>query len=397
MAVDVGSRRARRPSWTLSWNDRNVRAVIYQISAVVAVILVLWYFVGNTIDNLQRLGLATGFDFFNKEAGLPIGESLVEYSPADTYGWALVVGIVNTLYVSVIGIILATILGSIIGIARLSGNWLVAKLASAYVEVMRNVPLLLQLFFWYMIFIEILPAPRQALQPVADVFLSNRGLRFPVPVAHPAYVMMGVGLLVGVVATFWMSTWAKRRQAATGQPFPVIWAGIALIVGAPILGWLIGGAPLALERPAMRGFNFRGGSEISPEFTALLIGLVVYTASFIAEIVRAGILAISHGQTEAALSLGLKRQLVLRLVILPQALRVIVPPMTSQYLNLAKNSSLAIAIGYPDLVQVANTVINQTGQAIEGIAVIMAVYLTISLSISLFMNWYNRRIALVER
>ncbi|BBK43839.1 ABC transporter permease [Allostella vacuolata] len=374
-----------------------MRAIVYQALALLAVLAGVWYFIDNTLDNLARLGLASGFGFMDREAAFPIGESLIDYTPADTYARALLVGIVNTLYVSAIGILLATVAGTIIGIARLSQNWLIAKLASVYVELMRNTPLLLQLFFWYMIFLELLPGARQALQPIPDVFLSNRGMRFPVPVAAQGWTLLLAGAVLGLVATMVTANWARRRQEATGQQFPIAWTGLGLIVGLGALGWLVGGAPTALDRPVMRGFNFAGGVEVSPEFVALLLGLVTYTAAFIAEIVRGGILAISQGQTEAAYALGLRRGMVLRLVILPQALRVIIPPMTSQYLNLTKNSSLAVAIGFPDLVHLANTAINQTGQAIEGIAIIMAVYLTISLSISLFMNWYNRRVALVER
>ncbi len=397
MAVQYGGRPGQTARFRLSWNDRNLRAIVYQLLALAAVAAGIWYFVDNTLANLARLGLASGFDFMDREAAFPIGESLIDYSPADTYARALLVGIINTLYVSAIGVVIATVLGTTIGIARLSGNWLIAKLASIYVEVMRNTPLLLQLFFWYMIFLEVMPAARQALEPIPDVFLSNRGIRFPVPVAATGWTLLLAGAVIGIVLSFVMATWARKRQEATGQAFPVVWASVVLVLGTAALGWLVGGAPTALDRPAMRGFNFAGGVEVSPEFVSLLLGLVAYTAAFVAEIVRGGIQAISGGQTEAAYSLGLKRGMVLRLVVLPQALRVIIPPMTSQYLNLTKNSSLAVAIGFPDLVHLANTAINQTGQALEGIAIIMAVYLTISLSISAFMNWYNRRVALVER
>lgn len=397
MAVQYGGRPGQSARWRLSWNDRNVRAIVYQALALAAVAAGLWYFIDNTLDNLRRLGLASGFDFMDREAAFPIGESLIAYTPADSYARALLVGIVNTLYVSAIGIVIATFLGTAIGIARLSQNWLIGKLSSAYIEVVRNTPLLLQLFFWYMIFLEMLPATRQALQPVSGVYLSNSGLRFPVPAAAEGWTLLAVGVVIGIVAAFATGSWAKRRQEATGQQFPTLWVGLGLIVGLGALGWLVGGAPTAFDRPQLGRFSFSGGGEVSAEFMSLLLGLVIYTSAFVAEIVRGGILAVSHGQTEAAYALGLRRGTVLRLVILPQALRVIIPPMTSQYLNLTKNSSLAVAIGYPDLVHLANTAINQTGQAIEGIAIIMAVYLTISLSISLFMNWYNRRVALVER
>lgn len=295
------------------------------------------------------------------------------------------------------GIILATIIGTVIGIARLSKNWLIARLATVYVEVVRNVPLLLQLFFWYALITETLPGPRQALNPGLGVFISNRGIKFPTPTDHLAFDLAAIAFLLALVLCFFVARWARRRQDATGLAFPVWRSGIALVIGMPVLGWLIGGAPLELDMPVMRGFNFSGGATLTPEFAALLAGLVIYTAGFIAEVVRAGIQAVNYGQWEAAGAIGLKRGQILRLVVLPQSLRVIIPPMTSQYLNLTKNSSLAVAIGYPDIVSIANTTMNQTGQAIEGIMVIMGVYLSISLSISVFMNWYNKHIALVER
>lgn len=390
----------RRPpssGFNLSLNNPDVRAVLYQILVVGLVAFGVWYLVSNTMANLETRKIATGFGFLEREAGLPIGEALIEYSPADTYSKALLVGLLNTLRVAVLGIVLATVLGTILGIARLSRNWLVAQTARIYVEVIRNLPLLLQLLFWWTLFRDMFPGPRDAHNPLSGVFLSNRGVRVPSLVWQFEHTMVLLAVLVGVIITFGLSRWARQRQEATGQQFPMLYAGLALIVGMPLLVFFGLGAPFELEIPALRGFNFIGGVNMTPEFAALLIGLVMYTAAFIGEIVRSGILAVSHGQTEAALALGLRRGQVLRLVVLPQALRVIIPPTTSQYLNLTKNSSLAVAIGYPDIVSVANTTLNQTGQAIEGIAIIMAVYLTISLSISLFMNWYNKHIALVER
>lgn len=382
---------------SISLSDPTFRAIVYQILVVGAVVLVGWFLISNTLDNLARRSIATGYDFLGREAAFGIGESLIDYSPKDTYGRAFLVGVLNTLKVSVIGIILATIIGTVIGVARLSSNWLIAKLASTYVEIVRNIPPLLQLFFWYALVSDGLPAVRQALNPLPGVFLSQRGLRIPVPVADPVWTNMGIALLVGIAAAWGVSRWAKARQARTGQPFPAGWAGLGLILGLPILTWIAGGAPMALDMPKLAGFNFSGGVAISPEFFAILIGLTLYTAAFIAEVVRSGIKAVNWGQTEAARALGLPSGPTLRLVILPQALRVIVPPLTSQYLNLMKNSSLALAIGYPDLVSIANTTLNQTGQAIEGVTMIMGTYLVISLSISIFMNWYNKRIALVER
>lgn len=380
----------------LSPNNPTVRAILYQVLVVGVVALAVWYLVTNTMTNLETRKIATGFGFLNREAGLPIGESIVPYSPVDTYAKALLVGLLNTLRVAVLGIFLATILGTIIGIARLSKNWLVAQAARIYVEVMRNLPLLLQLLFWWTLFRDIFPGPREALT-FAGLFFSNRGIKVPTLVWESEHWIVLIAFLIGIAATIILRRWAFRRQMATGQQFPVLRASAGLVIGLPLIVFLVLGAPFTLDRPQLRGFNFTGGATLTPEFAALLIGLVTYTGAFIAEIVRSGILAVSHGQTEAASALGLKRGLVLRLVVLPQALRVIIPPTTSQYLNLTKNSSLAVAIGYPDIVSVANTTLNQTGQAIEGIAIIMAVYLTISLSISLFMNWYNKHIALVER
>ena len=381
----------------ISWNDRRIRAIIYQILVLGGVVLVGWYLFSNTLANLERQNIASGFGFLDREAGFAISEGLIPYDASNTYGRALMVGLLNTLLVAALGVVLATFLGAVIGVARLSTNWLVAKLASAYVEVIRNIPLLLQLFVWYGVITVSLPHPREAMNPVAGVFLSNRGFKLPAPVSDPIHFYMGIAFVVGIVLAVLVARWGRRRQDLTGRSFPSFWAGLGLIFGLPLVMWLIGGAPTALEMPELRGFNFRGGVTISPEFAAVLFGLTFYTAGFIAEIVRSGILAVSHGQTEAASALGLRRGLVLRLVVMPQAVRIIVPPTTSQYLNLTKNSSLAVAVGYPDLVSIGNTTLNQTGQAIEAISIYMAVYLTISLLISLFMNWYNARIALVER
>lgn len=376
------------------------RSIVYQVLVVGLVGLGLWYLIGTTIDNLAQRKIASGFGFLGQEAGFAIGESLIDYEARDSYGRALLVGIVNTLKVGVVGIVLATIIGTTVGVARLSSNWMVAKLASGYVETLRNIPLLLQLYFWYQIITGMWPNVREAWNPIPGLFLSSRGLSFAVPDPHPVYWVALAAFAAGIVLTFAWRIYGKRRQEATGQAFSMLWPSLGLILGLPlvvVLGALVGGAGLTLNVPELGRFNLRGGAVITPEFTALLFGLVLYTGAFIAEIVRSGILAVSKGQSEAARALGLKSGLVMRLVILPQALRVIVPPMTSQYLNLVKNSSLAIAIGYPDIVSIANTTLNQTGQAVEGVAIIMAVYLTISLSISLFMNWYNARIKLVER
>jgi len=356
-----------------------------------------YYLFSNTVANLQRQAIATGFGFLKKQASFEIGESMISYSAADTYARALLVGVINTVKVSFIGIILTILLGSIIGIARLSSNWLIAKLAGVYIETMQDIPVLLHLFFWYAVFYENLPSPRNALSPFKGVYLTNRGLVFPTLEPDPAYSYMILAFLLAYVLAWLLRRWARKRQEKTGQQFPHLTVSIAMLILFPLAVWLLQGAPLKMDIPALVGFNFQGGITLSPEFAALLLGLVLYTAAFVAEIVRAGIQAISKGQVEAAMSLGLKPAQVLRLVVLPQALRVIIPPLTSQMLNLTKNSTLAVAIGFPDFVSVANTTINQTGQAIEGVALIMIVYLFFSLSTSAFMNWYNRKAALVER
>jgi general L-amino acid transport system permease protein len=379
------------------WNDPVVRGWVFQIVVVGLVGLLAWYLVSNTIENLERQKIASGFHYLEREAGFEIGDTMIEYSPASTYARAIFVGMLNTLKVSILGIIMATLLGTALGVGRLSNNWLLAKICEWYVEAFRNVPLLLWLFLFYKLISEAFPGPRQAISVLSSVFLSNRGVYFPVPIADPIYKWMGLAFLVGIVAAWLLHRWAKKRQDATGQPFPSITAGFGLVLGLPILVWLLGGAPHHMSWPELKGFNFDGGTVIQPEFVALLLGLVLYTSAFVAEIVRSGILALHKGQSEAAMALGLTRGQAMRLVLLPQALRVIVPPMTSQYLNITKNSSLAIAIGYPDLVASINVTINQTGQAIENILIIMAAYLSVSLSISAFMNWYNKRIALRER
>jgi general L-amino acid transport system permease protein len=378
-------------------NDQKVRAVVYQIAALCMVGLLGYYLFSNTVSNLQRQAIATGFGFLNKQASFEIGETLIHYSAADTYLKALLVGVLNTLKVAFVGIVLTVILGTFLGIARLSTNWLVAKLAAVYIEVMQDIPILLQLFFWYTFFYDVLPAPREAIEPLAGVFMSNRGLVFAVPEWHPAFTFIAGAGVAGCITAYVLRRWAKKRQEKTGQIFPVLIFSLGIIIGLPFVTWLLAGAPHKMSVPELVGFNFQGGLNMSPEFGALLLGLVLYTAAFVAEIVRAGIQAISKGQTEAAMAIGLKRGAILNLVILPQALRVIIPPLTSQMLNLTKNSSLAVAIGFPDFVSVASTAINQTGQAIEGISLIMLVYLCFSLLTSLFMNWYNKKMALVER
>ncbi len=381
----------------LSWSDPVFRAIVWQAVIVGMAAAIAWYLIGNTADNLAQRHIATGFAFLDRVAGIPIGESLIPYNPAvSTYGRALLIGVLNTLQVAAIGIVLATILGTLIGIGRLSKNWLLSKLTAFYVEVLRDIPLLLQLLFWYTI-LQGLPAPRQALHIGKAFFLTNRGMRVPLLDWQPAHSWALLAFAIGAIGTGIWRKHATRQQEATGRRPPTWPVALGLLLGLPIAVWAVLGAPFTLVLPVLKGFNFQGGGTVSPEYFALLVGLVTYTASYIAEIVRSGIQAIPKGQWEAAEALGLRPGEVLRQIVLPQALRVIIPPMTSQYLNLTKNSSLAIAIGFQDVVSIANTTLNQTGQAIEGVAYIMAVYLTISLSISLFMNWYNARIALVER
>jgi general L-amino acid transport system permease protein len=379
------------------WLDPKKRAILFQFLTFCVVGLLAYYLVSNTVANLHRQKIATGFGFLHKESSFEIGESLIPYSAASTYGRALLVGVLNTIKVAFVGIIITILLGTVIGVARLSTNWLVSKLASIYIEVMQDIPVLLQLFFWYAIFYETLPSPRQALNPGAGVFLSNRGVAFTVPEWNPAYSYVLLAFGAGCMIAYAIRRWARRRQERTGQFFPTFRVGIAIVFGLPLFTWLAFGAPLKMNAPKLVGFNFQGGLVVSPEFLALLMGLILYTAAFVAEVVRAGIQSVSKGQREAAVSIGLRPTLVLNLVILPQALRVIIPPLTSQMLNLTKNSSLAVAIGYPDFVSVANTTMNQTGQSVEGVALIMAVYLFFSLTTSAFMNWYNKRVALVER
>lgn len=379
------------------WLDPEKRAIFYQAFTFLMVGLLAWYLVSNTLVNLEKQSISSGFGFLEREAAFEIGESLIPYSAANSYGRALVVGALNTLKVSFIGIVLCLIIGIFIGVARLSSNWLVKTLATFYIEVMQNIPILLQLFFWYALFYESLPSPRQALHPFAGLFICNRGVAFGIPAAHPAHLYMLGAFIAGLLISLWMKRWSKNRKFATGKDFPVFWTFLGITLGLPLITWILAGAPTQMDLPSLQGFNFRGGLMLSPEFMALLLGLVIYTSAFVAEAVRAGIQAVSRGQTEAAKSIGLKSSHILNLVILPQALRVIIPPLTSQMLNLTKNSSLAIAIGFPDFVSVANTTINQTGQSIEGVALIMGCYLMFSVSTSLFMNWYNKKSKLVER
>ncbi|MBY4675416.1 amino acid ABC transporter permease [Marinobacterium arenosum] len=379
------------------WNDPGKRALLFQGLLVAAILLFAWFIISNTLNNLEQRGITTGFSFLSETAGFGIPMSLIEYSEASSYGRTFVVGLLNTILVSVLGIIAATILGFIMGIARLSDNWLVAKLSSLYIEIFRNIPLLLQIFFWYFAVLRTLPSPRQSIEFLGS-YLNIRGLSMPAPVLEDGFGLVGIALVIAVVASVLLSRWGHKRQDETGQILPTGWISFGLIIGLPLLAFFAAGMPLSLDHPELRGFNFRGGMTLLPELVALWLALTIYTGTFIAETVRAGILAVPHGQLEAASALGLPKTRTLRLIIIPQAMRVIIPPLTSQYLNLTKNSSLATAIGYPDLVAVfAGTTLNQTGQAIEVITMTMAVYLTLSILTSIFMNWYNKRMSLVER
>ncbi|MER0324198.1 amino acid ABC transporter permease [Vibrio vulnificus] len=374
------------------------RSVVFQVIAILALVFFFYTIVNNALTNLNARGIATGFDFLSQEAGFGIGLTLIEYDETFSYGRTFVIGLLNTALVSFLGIILATVLGFVIGIARLSSNWLVSRFAAIYIEIFRNIPLLLQIFFWYFAVLQALPSPRQSISLGEAIFLNVRGLFFPKPVFEAGSAFIFAALFAGIIATIFIGVWARNKQKLTGQQTPMGRIALALIVGLPALVYFVSGMPVSAEYPALKGFNYQGGISIIPELAALLVALSIYTAAFIAEIVRSGINAVSHGQTEAAMSLGLPRTRTLKLIIIPQALRIIIPPLTSQYLNLTKNSSLAMAIGYPDLVSVfAGTTLNQTGQAIEIIAMTMAVYLTLSLATSALMNIYNKKVALVER
>lgn len=387
-----------KPSKPAPWNDPAVRSVVFQAVALAAVVYFFYLIFDNTLTNMESRGITTGFAFLNNPSGFGILMTLVEYDESHTYGKTFIVGLLNTLLVTFLGIILATAVGFTLGVARLSSNWIISRLATVYIETLRNIPLLLQIFFWYFAVLQLLPGPRNSLSWYDAFFFSNRGFYSPAPVFQEGSgVVIGAFVLaVGIV--IWLVRWAAKRQEQTGRQFNTISVSLGILIGLPLIVFFLSGMPIGLEYPALKGFNFQGGMRIIPELMALLWALSFYTAAFIAEIVRAGILAVSHGQTEAARALGVRNAPTLKLVVIPQALRVIIPPLTSQYLNLAKNSSLATAIGYPDLVAVfMGTTLNQTGQAVEIVAMTMAVYLAISLTISAIMNWYNKRKALVER
>ena len=383
-----------------SWRSQAFRGVVFQVLAVLVLLAAGAYLLSNTLANMRARGIHSGFDFISQPAGFAIGESLIPFDSAESYGKAYLVGLVNTLRVAVAGIVAATLLGTLIGIGRLSRNLLVRSLCGAYVEAVRNIPLLLQLFIWYFVLTELLPPVEAALQPLTGLlFFSKNGLQYPLPQwsdGHGA-TLMGLSLGLGLLAAWLWRRYARQRFEASGRALPVFWPGVGLALLCAAIGWLLGGAPSGLDVPERTEVSIVGGGAVTPEFLTVLFGLTVYTASYIAEVVRAGIQSVAYGQHEAAAALGLTRGHELRLVQLPQALRVIIPPLTSQYLNLTKNSSLAVAVGYPDLVSISVTSLNQTGRAIECIALVMACYLTLSLLTSALMNYYNRRARLKDR
>jgi general L-amino acid transport system permease protein len=379
-----------------SWRSRAFRGLVYQLIAISAIGLAVWFLWSNTVTNMRVRGIQSGFDFLGQPAGFSIGESLFPFDSGESYWRAFGVGLSNTLRVAIAGIFFATILGTLLGIGRFSRNALVRGICSAYVECFRNIPVLLQLLMWYLILTEFLP-PIQNAWKLGPFFLSKGGVNFPIPVWHTGQAFAAAGLVVGVALAWIYRRWARKQFELTGKIRSMFWTPLAIVVGASLLGWLLGGAPTVLDIPVKGEFAVENGGALTPEFMALLMGLSIYTAAFIAEVVRSGIASVPAGQGEAAAALGLDRSLEIRLVMLPQALRVIIPPLTNQYLNLTKNSSLAVAIGYPDIVSIANTAMNQTGRAVECIAILMAVYLTISLLTSAGMNWYNARVAIKER
>lgn len=384
----------KKTSW--SWRSQAFRGLIYQLLAIIAIAGVVWFLAHNTLVNMRVRGIQSGFDFMAQAAGFDIGESLYPFDSEESYWRAFLVGVTNTLRVALLGIILSTLLGTLLGMGRFSRNALVRGLCLSYVEAFRNIPVLLQLLMWYVILTETLPSSDSAWQ-LGSFFLSKGGLNFPIPVWATGQLWAAFGLLGGVALVLVYRRWVRRQFEATGQLRSAFWVPVLILVSCSLVGWALGGAPTELNRPIKGDFSIENGGALTPEFLAVLIGLTLYTASFIAEVVRGGIASVPRGQSEAASALGLSHQQEMRLVMLPQALRVIIPPLTNQYLNLTKNSSLAVAIGYPDVVSIANTALNQTGRAVECISIVMLVYLSTSLGTSLLMGWYNSRAAIKER
>lgn len=377
--------------------DPKVRGIVAQALLLIALSALVWWIFGNTTENLKRSNIASGFGFLNGRAGFDIAQSPIVYSSDSTYWKAFQVGIWNTVIIAVAGIVTALIMGFLIGIARLSKNWLVRTFAATYVEIFRNLPPLLQIFFWYFGVLSVLPLPKESIAMPLGGYLNNRGFFMPKIVWGDGSWIIFAALGLGVVCAIAIWKWASKRQEETGQQFQTFNTSLALVIGLPLLAFVASGFPATIEYPKLSTFNLSGGFQVKPEFLSLYLALSVYTAAFIAEIVRSGILGVAKGQTEASQAIGLTRGQLLRLVVIPQSMRIVIPPLTSQFLNLTKNSSLAIAIGYPDLVAVGGTILNQTGQAIEVVAIWMIVYLGLSLATSFFMNWFNAKMALVER
>ncbi len=380
------------------WRDKKARGIIMQIAAVIAVLIFIGWIVANTVSNIKNLGIEVGFDFLWTTASYDINQSLIDYNATDTHFRAAVVGLLNTLLVAVCGVIAATILGFSAGVARLSNNFVISKLMQAYVEAVRNIPVLLQILLWYTVILHSLPKVKQSVAIIEGVIPTNRGLYLPQPLPQEGFGWVWIVLIVALIGAFFFKRYAKKVLDQSGKQLPAFWVGLAMIIGLPLLTYYVIGQPLEVSMPVLKGFNFKGGFALKPEFLALWLALSIYTGAFIAEIVRAGIMAVSHGQSEAAHALGIKPNLTMRLVVIPQAMRVIIPPLISQYLNLTKNSSLAIAIGYMDIVATLGGIsLNQSGRAIESMSIILLVYLTISLVVSGIMNVYNERVKLVER
>jgi general L-amino acid transport system permease protein len=391
--ADAGRVSPPREYW---YNNPTLRSIVIQVVLVVGVVGLVGWLTNNTITNLHERGIASGFGFLSQRAGFDM-TTLLPTTSESTYGFMLLAGLVDTIVVSLLAIIIATILGLVVGIARLSSNWLIRTIATVYIEFFRNIPPLVVILFWYLAVIAALPNIRDAIQLGPDVSLSNRGFFMPRPVFGDNFGWTVGAFVLGLVLAYGIGRWGRARQMRTGKSFPSFWVGLAVVVVLTLGTFLASGDPLTIEVPVKTRFNINGGWTLSPEFATMFLALGVYTASYVGEIVRSGIMAVSHGQTEAARALGLRGGLTLRLVVLPQALRVIIPPLASEYLNITKNTSLAVAVGFADLVAVGNNVLNPTGQSIEVVAIWMAFYLGLSIVISLAMNWFNARIALTER
>lgn len=384
----------KKKKW--SWRSQAFRGLVYQLIAVLVIGLAVWFLAHNTLINMEVRGIQSGFDFLTQTAGFGIGESLYKFDSSENYWAAFLVGISNTLRVAIVGIILTTIIGTAVGVGRFSRNALVRGLCVLYVEVFRNIPILLQLLMWYLFLTEVLPASYEAWQ-AGPFFLSKNGFKFPIPIWTMGQAWAAAGLVAGGCVAWFYRKWAISRFEETGKIKSLFWVPVLIAIAGSFIGWMLGGAPTGLDYPVRGDFAIENGGSLTPEFLAVLLGLTIYTAAYVAEVVRAGIQSVSAGQGEAAAALGLSRRHTMRLVMLPQALRVIIPPLTNQYLNLTKNSSLAVAIGYPDVVSIANTALNQTGRAVECISIVMLVYLTTSLITSVLMGWYNTRSAIKER